>query len=94
MSTLRVAVIAGDGIGKEVVPEGLRVVAAAAKREGVAIDFEHFDWGCDHFARLGRMMPEDGLAQIAHHDAIYLGAIGDPRIFFFFETRYLITTFK
>ena len=80
MSTLRIAVIAGDGIGKEVVPEGLRVVAAAAKREGTDLAFEHFEWGCDYFARFGRMMPEDGLEQIVKLDAIYLGAIGWPTV--------------
>ena len=80
MSTLRVAVIAGDGIGKEVVPEGQRIVAAAAKREGVSIAFEAFDWGCDHHARFGRMMPENGLDRIAGHDAIFLGAIGWPTV--------------
>ncbi len=80
MSTLRVAVIAGDGIGKEVVPEGLRILEAAAKREGVSLKFEAFDWGCDHYARLGRMMPADGLQQISAHDAIFLGAIGWPTV--------------
>ena len=80
MSTLRIAVIDGDGIGKEVVPEGLRVVEAAAKRDGVSLAFEAFDWGCDHHARFGRMMPEKGLDRIAGHDAIFLGAIGWPTV--------------
>jgi tartrate dehydrogenase/decarboxylase/D-malate dehydrogenase len=80
MATSRIAVIEGDGIGKEVVPEGVRVVEAAARREGVDIAFESFDWGCDHYARFGRMMPEGGLSRIAGHDAIYLGAIGWPTV--------------
>jgi tartrate dehydrogenase/decarboxylase/D-malate dehydrogenase len=80
MSAKRIALIAGDGIGLEVVPEGVRVVEAAARKEGFAISFEDFDWGCDHYARHGRMMPEKGLAKIAGHDAIYLGAIGWPNV--------------
>jgi tartrate dehydrogenase/decarboxylase/D-malate dehydrogenase len=80
MPALRIAVIAGDGIGLEVVPEGQRIVAAAAKREGVDLRFEAFDWGCDHYARTGRMMPEKGLDRIAGHDAIFLGAIGWPTV--------------
>ena len=77
---LRIAVIEGDGIGQEVVPEGLRVLTATARRFGLDLRFEHFDWGCDHHARHGRMMPVDGLAHIAGHDAIFLGAIGWPSV--------------
>lgn len=77
---LQIAVIAGDGIGLEVVPEGLRVLAAVARRHGLDLRFTHLDWGCDHHARTGRMMPVDGLAQIAGMDAIYLGAIGWPTV--------------
>ena len=80
MASFRIAVIAGDGIGKEVVPEGQRIVEAAARREGHSITFEAFEWGCDYYERTGSMMPKDGLAQIAGHDAIYLGAIGWPTV--------------
>ncbi len=75
----RIAVIAGDGIGKEVVPEGLRVLEAAAARFGFALDLDTFDFAsCDHWAKHGRMMPEDWKAQIGGHDAIFFGAVGWP----------------
>ena len=57
--THRIAVIPGDGIGKEVVPEGLRVLEAAARKFGIAIEWREFDWNCDYYAKHGRMMPED-----------------------------------
>ena len=76
MPASKIAVIEGDGIGKEVVPEGMRVVNRAAQLFGLNIAWEAFDWGCDHHARTGRMMPENGLDRIAGHDAIFLGAIG------------------
>ena len=59
MKTHRIAVMPGDGIGKEVVPEGLRALETAASRFGIAFEFAHFDWNCDYYARTGRMMPED-----------------------------------
>jgi tartrate dehydrogenase/decarboxylase / D-malate dehydrogenase len=80
MAALRIAVIEGDGIGKEVVPEGIRVLEAAARRFGLDIAWDRLDWGCDHHARFGRMMPEKGLDKIAGHDAIFLGAIGWPTV--------------
>ena len=80
MAAFRIAVIEGDGIGKEVVPEGIRVVDKAARLFGLNIAWDRFDWGCDHHARFGRMMPEGGLDRIAGHDAIFLGAIGWPTV--------------
>ena len=80
MPSMKIAVIQGDGIGKEVVPQGMRVVDKAAHLFGLDIRWEEFGWGCDHHARTGRMMPENGLAQIAGHDAIFLGAIGWPTV--------------
>jgi tartrate dehydrogenase/decarboxylase/D-malate dehydrogenase len=80
MSTHRIAVIAGDGIGKEVVPEGMRVLDAAASRHGVTLRWEEFPWSCETYARTGRMMPEDGLDRIRPHDAIFLGAVGYPGV--------------
>ena len=80
MPATTIAVIEGDGIGKEVVPEGRRVLEAAARVFGLDLRFEAFPWGCDHHARFGRMMPEDGLARIADHDAIFLGAVGWPTV--------------
>lgn len=76
----RIAVIPGDGIGNEVVPEGLRVLEAAGKRFGLGFSFDHFDWSCERFQKTGAMMPEDGLDQIRQHDAIYLGAVGYPGV--------------
>jgi len=72
----RIAVIPGDGVGKEVVPEGIKVLEAALP----GIGFEVFGWGSDHFAKTGRMMPEDALDTLHKYDAIYLGACGWPTI--------------
>ena len=77
--TLRIAVIAGDGIGKEVVPEGLRVLEAAASKFKINIGFDVFDFAsCDHYLKHGTMLPEDWKAQIGGHDAIFFGAVGWP----------------
>lgn len=76
----RIAVIPGDGIGKEVVPEGLRVLDEAARRFGFALNATHFDWSCETYAATGRMMPEDGLEQLRPHDAVFLGAVGWPGV--------------
>ena len=80
MRTHRIAVIAGDGIGKEVIPCGLEVLSLAATQGGFAVDVTEFPWGCDYYLRERRMMPADGLDQLRQFDAIYLGAIGDPRV--------------
>ena len=80
MAQHRIAVIAGDGIGKEVVPAARTVLDATARKHGCSFAWEEFEWGCDHHARTGRMMPEDGLSHIAGHDAIFLGAIGWPTV--------------
>lgn len=75
----RIAVIPGDGIGKEVVPEGVRVLEQAAKRHGFSLQLDWFDFAsCDYYEQHGRMMPEDWKAQIETHDAIYFGAVGMP----------------
>ena len=76
----RVAVIPGDGIGQEVVPEGLRALEAAAGRFGIELSFATFDWGCGWHERHGRMMPEDGIERLAGFDAIFLGAVGWPTV--------------
>jgi len=78
VQTHRIAVIPGDGIGKEVVPEGLRVLDAAARRFGIGFAWDHFDWSCDHYLQYGSMMPDDWKAQIGTHDAIFFGAVGWP----------------
>jgi tartrate dehydrogenase/decarboxylase/D-malate dehydrogenase len=79
MKTHRIAVIAGDGIGKEVMPEGLRVLEAAARRFAIGLRVDHFDFAnCDYFAKHGEMMPADWKERIGGHDAIFFGAIGWP----------------
>ena len=78
-SSYRIAVIAGDGIGTEVMPEGLRALEAAGKKFGIELAFDHFDFAsCDYYARHGQMMPDDWKAQIGGHDAIFFGAVGWP----------------
>ncbi|WP_332876088.1 tartrate dehydrogenase [Massilia sp. S19_KUP03_FR1] len=78
-NTFRIAAIAGDGIGKEVLPEGLKVLEAAAKRFGLALEFTHFEWAsCDYYLKTGAMMPDDWKAQLSSMDAIYFGAVGWP----------------
>jgi len=79
--TFRIAAIPGDGIGKEVIPEGQRVLEALAKLEpSVHFEFESFDWGGDYYRRHGVMMPEDGLTPLLSKDAILFGSAGDPDI--------------
>ena len=81
MKTYRIATIPGDGIGKEVVPAGRRVMEAlAASSSAFRFEFDDFDWGGDHYRRHGVMMPVDGLEAIRHHDAILFGSAGDPHI--------------
>jgi tartrate dehydrogenase/decarboxylase/D-malate dehydrogenase len=76
----QIAVIAGDGIGKEVMPEGMRVLNAAADQSGFSIDWQIFDWSCETYHATGTMMPADGIAQLSQQDAIYLGAVGFPGV--------------
>jgi len=78
MAAHRIAVIPGDGIGKEVMPEGMRAVEAAACRFGIAIEWREFAWDCDHYVRHGRMMPEDWFDVLQPHAAIFYGAVGWP----------------
>ena len=78
-NSMRIAVIAGDGIGTEVVPEGLRVLKVAAERFDLDIRFDEFDFAsCDYYARHGKMLPDDWKQRIGGHDAIYFGAVGWP----------------
>src|SRR5262245_12438123 len=78
--THKIAVIAGDGIGKEVIPAGMAAIQAAIRGSSAAVAFTELPWGSDHYVAHGRMMPEDGFAQLATYDAIYLGAIGAPGV--------------
>lgn len=74
--SVRIAVIRGDGVGQEVIPEGIRVLEKA----GNGLEFTEFDWGSERYGRTGAMMPADGLDQLSRYDAIYLGAIGWPTV--------------
>lgn len=81
MKTYRIAAIPGDGIGTEVIAAGVEVLnALAGKDGGFAFTFDHFDWGGEYYKKHGRMMPADGRAQIAKHDAILFGSAGHPEI--------------
>ncbi len=76
-----IALIPGDGIGKEVMPEALKIINRAAELSGLPpFRFTHYDWGCEYYMRHNRMLPEDGLKQLADHDAILLGAVGLPKL--------------
>lgn len=79
-SNYKIALIPGDGIGKEVVPEGVRVLDTIASRFDIAFEWDEYDWSCETYAKTGAMMPEDGLERIAGHDAIFLGAVGFPGV--------------
>lgn len=78
MSQYRIAVIAGDGIGQEVMPEGVRVLDAAARKFGISLTFDHFDWSCDNYDKHGWWMPPDWRDKIGAHDCIFFGATGWP----------------
>ncbi|MEA2900077.1 MAG: tartrate dehydrogenase/decarboxylase / D-malate dehydrogenase [Bradyrhizobium sp.] len=79
MKTHRIAVIAGDGIGKEVMPEGMRVVQAAARRFNIKLEFSTMDWAnCDYYTQHGEMMPPDWFDQLMQFEAIFFGAVGWP----------------
>jgi len=79
-SPQRIAVIAGDGIGQEVVPEGLRVLDAAMRRFDLPLQFDHFDFAsCAYYQRHGKMLPDDWKQRIGGHDAIFFGAVGWPQ---------------
>jgi tartrate dehydrogenase/decarboxylase/D-malate dehydrogenase len=80
MKTYRIATIPGDGIGQEVVPEGIRVLDAVGKKHGIGWEWQHFDWSCERYAQTGAMMPADGLDTIKGHDAIFFGAVGFPNV--------------
>lgn len=80
MNSYRIAVLPGDGIGKEVVPEGMRVLEAAGRRFDIKFRWDTFPWSCETYKRTGRMMPEDGIDQLRKNDAIFLGAVGFPGV--------------
>ncbi len=80
MTEHSIAVIAGDGIGREVMPEGMRVLEAVAARHGFSLRWQEYPWSCETWRQSGRMMPEDGIEQLRGHDAIFLGAVGFPGV--------------
>ncbi len=82
MNIYKIAVIPGDGIGKEVVPEGIRVLESVGKHFDINFKWEMFSWNCENYVNTGRMMPEDGINQLceSENDAIFLGAIGSPEV--------------
>lgn len=81
MKTYKIAVIAGDGIGPDVVAEGIKALNCVAAADGsFSFDYIHFPWGCEYYLREGRMMPEDGLETLKEFDAILLGAVGYPGV--------------
>ncbi len=80
MTHYRIAVIPGDGIGREVVPEGVGVLEAAGARFGIDFEWRELDWSCERYRRTGSMMPDDGIEELKTFDAIYLGAVGYPGV--------------
>ena len=81
MNVHKIAVIAGDGIGPEVIAEGVKVLDAVAEKDGgFRFEFTYFPWGCDYYKQTGRMMAEDGIEQLSKFDAIFLGAVGAPGV--------------
>ena len=78
---IKIAVIAGDGIGPEVLAEGVKVLKKVAELDGTfAFDFTYFPWGCEYYLKTGKMLPDDGIETLSHFDAIYLGAVGYPGV--------------
>ena len=77
---LRIAVVPGDGIGPEVIEQGVRVLQAATSRQSASLQLTHYDLGADRYLRTGEILPESVFNELAAADAIYLGAIGDPRV--------------
>src|SRR3954454_11511071 len=79
MKEHRIAVIPGDGIGREVIPEGVRALEAVAAKHGIRLNWTEFDWSCDYYMKHGRMRPDDAPDILRQFDAIYFGAVGDPK---------------
>ena len=80
MKSFKIAVIQGDGIGKEVIPEGIKILESISTRFNISFSWDEFDWSCEHYAKTEKMMPDDGLQQLARKDAIFLGAVGFPGV--------------
>lgn len=77
----KIAVIPGDGIGPEVIREGVKVLSAVAEvTPGLELEFLNFPYGAEHYVKTGELVPEEGLKELGRMDAVYLGALGDPRV--------------
>src|SRR5205823_7911006 len=80
VAAYKIAVVPGDGIGKEVVPIGLAAARRALEVTGSPLATTELDWSCERYLREGSLMPADGLARLAEHDAILFGAVGSPQV--------------
>jgi len=80
MNTYQIATIPGDGIGKEVIPESVKILNAIAAKCGFQLKFKNHDYSCEYFKKYGKMMPEDGLERLRDSDSIFLGAVGYPGV--------------
>ena len=80
MTNYKIALIPGDGIGKEVLPEAVAVLEKIGGKFGISFEWREFDWSCETYAKTGRMMPEDGIEQLRRFDALFLGAVGYPGV--------------
>lgn len=80
MSKLKIAVIPGDGIGWEVVPEGIKVLETVGAKYGLDYEFKEYDWGCERYHKTGKLMPDDGIETLKGFDSIFLGACGYPGV--------------
>src|SRR6201989_165709 len=78
--THRIAVVPGDGIGKETVPEALKVLDAASRRFGFDLRYSHYDWSCETYKKTGAMMPADGMERLSQSESLLLGAVGGPEV--------------
>jgi len=80
MNIFKIAVIQGDGIGKEVIPEGIKILESISTRFNISFLWDEFDWNCERFAKTGKMMPDNGFQLLEQKDAIFLGAVGFPGV--------------
>jgi len=80
MASYKIALIPGDGIGKEVLPEAVTVLEKVGGKFGISFEWQEFDWSCETYAKTDRMMPEDGIEQLTPYDALFLGAVGYPGV--------------
>ncbi|MDB4404575.1 tartrate dehydrogenase [bacterium] len=80
MNTYHIATVPGDGIGKEVIPESVKVLNVVAAKFGFALKYKNYDYSCEHFKKYGKMMPDNGLEKLRDSDSIFLGAVGYPGV--------------